>query len=208
MNSDIDTINELLKDFVPIISKPIKKIADDEIFTDIPDYDGDYQISNYGTIVSFKSGIGKILNQSTTTSDYEYVNLCKNGKEKTRPIHVLVAITYLNHRPDGHKLVVDHIDGDKTNNKVSNLQIITHRENIKKRKDKNKYSGVYPHKQKWQVKIYVNTKRIHFGLYAEEEEAAKVAQNVYDSIEINKYVDCSKIIAIERNDIIYDRHYT
>jgi hypothetical protein len=50
-----------------------------------------------------------------------------------------MAITYLNHIPQNHKLVIDHIDGNKLNNKIENLQIVTNFENLcKGRFDKTK----------------------------------------------------------------------
>lgn len=50
-------------------------------------------------------------------------------------VHLLVAESFLNHKTDGtNKIVVDHIDNDKTNNKLENIQLITIERKLFKRK--------------------------------------------------------------------------
>ncbi len=58
------------------------------------------------------------------------------GKSELFKVHQLVATAFLNYdrskydRHDIRSLVVDHIDGDKTNNKLDNLEVVTQAENI------------------------------------------------------------------------------
>ena len=93
------------------------------------------------------------------------------------PIHVYSDLYGPDQIP--MKQVVDHIDGDILNNSVKNLQILTHRENIKKANRKQKSSnfiGVTWHKnrQLWRSYINVNKKQIHLGFY-EQQKQAKLA---------------------------------
>ena len=98
----------------------------EEIWKDVPGYEGLYQASNLGRI---KSDI-KIKNQTKSKSKkYLMVYLYKQNVKKTIAVHQLIAMTFLNHTPCGHKIVVDHIDNNHLNNKLINLQLITHREN-------------------------------------------------------------------------------
>ena len=67
----------------------------------------------------------KILNQRINYYGYYVVSIHKEFR-----VHQLMAITYLNHVQQNHKLVVDHIDGNKLNNKIENLQIVTNWQNL------------------------------------------------------------------------------
>ena len=92
---------------------------------DIPGYDGRYTIADDGTIYNKK---GKIVKYRVSSRGYHRVNL-SNGKEiKTHRVHRLVAITYI--PTEDKSLEVDHIDGNKNNNHVSNLRWCTGKENV------------------------------------------------------------------------------
>ena len=108
-----------------------------EIWKDIPDYEGIYKISNLGNIKRIlKSGREKIKKQTIANTGYYYIQLSNNGKNKVYQVHQLVAMAFLNHKPCGFKLVVDHINNIKTDNSVENLQILSHRKNVSKTKNK------------------------------------------------------------------------
>ena len=103
----------------------------EEIWKDIEGYNGDYQVSNLGRVKSFKYGKEKILKPQKLNTGYLSINLCKNGKMKTSRINRLVAEAFL---PNPENLSeVDHINSDKTNNCVENLQWISHVENCRKK---------------------------------------------------------------------------
>ena len=115
-----------------------------EEWKDIKGYEGCYQISNYGRIKSMQRKVAsrggclkslpeKIITPLYTSNGYLNVVASKSQKRKTLIIHHLVAEYFIGDRPDG--LVIDHIDGNKTNNHVSNLRYITTKENLRKRKD-------------------------------------------------------------------------
>ena len=90
-------------------------------------------------------------------------------------------MSFLGHEPNGHALVVNHIDFDKTNNHVSNLEIVTNRENTNQKhlKSSSKYIGVGWDKsrQKWVSRIRINGKLKQLGRFNTEIEAHITYQN-------------------------------
>ena len=98
----------------------------------------------------------------------------------------MVSIAFLNHKPCGYKLVVDHIDNNPSNNNVNNLQIITHRENCSKdkRNGTSKYVGVSWSKgmKKWTVNIAFKGKIKHLGYFEDELEASEKYNNFLKTI--------------------------
>ena len=88
-----------------------------------------YAIGETGEVISFKEGTSKFKSTHTNTDGYLTVGLCGlDGRVHTKAVHSLVAQAFLGPRPQD--MVVDHIDGDKTNNNVTNLHYVTHRQNI------------------------------------------------------------------------------
>lgn len=84
-------------------------------------------LENFPNYRIYKSGIivgsrGSNLKGDITNRGYQRVTLCYNGKTKRFTVHRLVAITYLGDNPN---LVVNHIDGNKTNNALHNLEWCT-----------------------------------------------------------------------------------
>lgn len=148
-----------------------------EIFKDIPNYEGVYRVSNTGKIQRIFKG-GRIKDKKLTKSNTGYlvVQLSLNGKNKVFQVHQIVAMAFLNHIPNGHKFVVDHINNNPLDNRVENLQIILSRVNTSKdRKNcSSKFTGVTWHKatEKWIVQIVNKDKREYLGLYEDELEAS------------------------------------
>lgn len=97
----------------------------------IEGYEGLYEISNLGNVRSLnyrnKKGCIKIMNPKNTTTGYYNICLMKDKKKTYPKIHRLVAQAFIPN-PD-NKPIVNHIDGDKHNNAVSNLEWCTHKEN-------------------------------------------------------------------------------
>lgn len=107
-----------------------------EVWKDIPNYEGLYQISNLGNVKSLcfgarnirKSNIVKLLHQSPNNLGYHKVELYKDGKSKMFYVHRLVAISFIPN-PD-NKPQINHKDGNKDNNTVDNLEWVTSKENL------------------------------------------------------------------------------
>ena len=160
-----------------------------EEYRDVKGFEGLYQISDLGNVKSFKRNKERILKGSTDIKGYIQITLGKDGKAYNRTMHQLVAIAFLGHEPNGFKgLVVDHIDNNPLNNRLDNLQLITHRENItKERRGVSKYTGVTWSKQqkKWRAGITINGNRKVLGFFAKELEAAAAYQVALKNYEFN-----------------------
>ena len=170
-----------------------------EVWKDVKNFEGIYQVSNIGRIKSLERYVNhwrggkkrvneKIMLLSLDGHGYFRADLSFNGISKTRKVHQLVAESFLNHTPCGFKLVVNHIDFNKQNNNVDNLEIVTNRENsnMKHIKSKSKYVGVTFHtpSMKWCATIWINGKNKHLGYYYSELKASKAYQTALK--EINK----------------------
>lgn len=167
-----------------------------EEYKDIQGYENIYQISNFGNVKSLdrividsRKGVrkykGKILKATKDGTGYLRVVLCKEGKRKDMKVHQLVAIAFLGHKPNGYKIVVDHIDNNPLNNKLSNLQIISNREDCSKdKKGTSKYTGVNWHtnNQKWIAKITIKGKKKHLGYFSDELLAHKAYQTALTNL--------------------------
>jgi len=162
-----------------------------EIFKDVVDYEGIYQISNFGNVKSLKRNVKhnrggyrvvkeKILKPSKDGHGYLIVTICKNGVKKTKKIHIMVCESFFNHKTCGFDLVIDHVDSNKENNNLDNLQIISQRENSSKERTfksglpvgvtLDKRSNIYI------SRITINKKRLYLGCYKSIEEASNIYQ--------------------------------
>ena len=149
-----------------------------EIWKDIKDYEGYYQISSNGQVKSLLTN--KILIGDTNNLGYRRVTLYSPIKKRFF-IHRLVALHFCEGYQDG--LIVNHKDGDKANNKAENLEWVTHSENDL-HAYKNNLRKPQPCKFKHKVIAYdLNTKTI-VKIYNNVEECAKdlkvARSNIYN----------------------------
>ncbi len=101
-----------------------------EIFLKINNYN-DYEISNYGRVKSLKHNMIRFLKpdlSNHTHTTYKYVRLSINGKTSKKAIHRLVGEHFVNGY--NSKLHINHIDNNGLNNHYTNLEWVTHSENM------------------------------------------------------------------------------
>lgn len=162
-----------------------------EVWKDIQGYEGFYQVSNYGNIrgvdrTRICRGIvmpikGRILKQKISRFGYYHVTLGKDAKHTTFMSHRLVALAFIDNTEN--KSQVNHIDGNKLNNHISNLEWNTPRENMThgrlRMNTSSKYTGVawYKPTNKWRSQINIDGKNINIGYFHSEIEAAKSYQD-------------------------------
>lgn len=107
---------------------------EEEIWKDIKDYEGLYQVSNYGRVKSlykktnFNTSKETILSPGIDKRGYLQVVIYKESKPRGRRIHRLVAETFIEN-PE-NKRTINHLDENKLNNKSNNLKWATDQENI------------------------------------------------------------------------------
>ena len=173
---------------------------ENEEWRDVKGYEGIYQVSNLGRVKSLPREIcngrrciiskERFLKAGINNNGYETVVLCKNKDQKSKKVHKLVAVEFLNHTPCGYELVVDHINDVKTDNRVENLQLVTARFNVRKTPKEHyssKFKGVSLDKKsnKWLAQIRVNGKKKNLGLFTCELEASEKYQEELEKLVIN-----------------------
>lgn len=101
-----------------------------EIWKDVPEYEGIYQVSNFGNVRSLNYNNNKKTKEIAKKSHkngYLTVVLCKNAEKKNKSIHRLVALAFIPN-PNNYPCV-NHIDARKENNNVENLEWCTYKQN-------------------------------------------------------------------------------
>ena len=95
---------------------------------DLVGFEGLYKVGSDGVLYSVRNGrLTRLV--GGTDGNYRHHSLRKDGKQYQRTLHSLVAKTFIPN-PEG-KAEVNHIDGDKMNNRVDNLEWVTRSENAK-----------------------------------------------------------------------------
>lgn len=120
----------------PHLHRPVAESLPGEEWRLIPGTEGIYAASNLGRIkreghhlgVIGRTWPGKLIEGSTNQDGYLVMRPYRRPDRRTVAIHRLVALTFLGPCPEG--LEVNHIDGNRTNNAVSNLEYVTHHENV------------------------------------------------------------------------------
>lgn len=168
-----------------------------EIYKDIQGYENLYKVSNYGNIKSLFKGEDKaIVLKTSIVCGYISCGLWNGGKGKMIKNHRIVAQTFIPN-PE-NKPEVNHIDGNRFNNHVSNLEWCTQRENtchrqktVNKKIKKSKYIGVSPASEcvnRWVATCLLNKKNHYLGIFGSEEEAHQAYLNFLKENNIeNKY---------------------
>jgi hypothetical protein len=98
-----------------------------KVWATIPGYEGRYMTNLYGDIYSERSG--RLLAKVVNKSGYNRVDLCKGGERKSKLVHRIVAETFIPNPQN--KPQVNHINGNKIDNRVQNLEWATPEENYR-----------------------------------------------------------------------------
>jgi len=176
-----------------------------EEWRDISGYEGLYQVSNLSRVKSLDRTLdisnpprkrffkGKILSPIKSKIGYLVVSLTDDDKKrKIHYIHRLTAIAFI---PNSNGVdTINHIDSDKTNNSLDNLEWCTQRENMshffKGREKTSAYIGVSYNKieKRWYAVIRIKNKPIWLGAYKKEKDAISAHRKYMTENNIqNKY---------------------
>ncbi len=150
-----------------------------EMWKDIKDYEGYYQISNLGRVKSINfnnTKQEKLMALTTTWDGYKKLRLSKMGKAKAYLSHRLVAVQFISNFEN--KPFVNHINGIKSDNRIENLEWCTQSENcIHSMKVLGNISGAtgktgYLNKNSKEVHQYT-TNGDFIGKYGSQKEAER-----------------------------------
>lgn len=148
-----------------------------EIWKDVIGYEGLYQVSSFGNVKSLSrerttnGGLfvskEKLL-KAGTDCGYKKVVLTKNGVRSTKKVHRLVASAFLGDEPN---LCVNHIDSNRSNNRVENLEWVTQLQNVRHARINNRYPKNILTENHKKILKDVNSKKV----------ICTKTMNVYDS---------------------------
>jgi len=158
---------------------------ENEIWKDVVGFEGLYEVSNFGRIKGLEKKCNgrwvghtfrrfeRIMKQNILPCGYVHIGLKKNKKQYSKTIHSLVWDAFIGNPPKKESTYqIDHIDGNKNNNRLDNLQLLTHRENTAKSvKKEGKLTGAFKNGNKWIARVSVNNRLKSLGNYDTQELA-------------------------------------
>ena len=164
--------------------------------TDVKNFDG-YKIHRNGFVISFKYKKPRILKSRVSKhgNGYEYVNLMKDGKYHTVFVHLLVAQHFM--KDYDPSLQVNHIDGVKTHNKLTNLEMVTQSQNLKHAIQHGLMPAPPRHEAHWSAKLnwekVREIRRLYStGNYSQSELAKKfgvIQRQIYNIVTLRNWVE-------------------
>lgn len=172
-----------------------------EIWRDVLGFEGLYQVSNLGKVkrlvreVHKNNNLTQIFPEKLIPSQkhingYYSVHLSNGIERKRLSLHRVVGMAFLDKIPN--KEEINHIDCDKSNNQLTNLEWVNRSENqsyaFKFKQKTSKYTGVCFFKNKWISNICINGKKIQIGKFNTEQEAYLARKKFEEENNIqNKY---------------------
>lgn len=154
-----------------------------EVWKDIKGYEGLYRVSNYGRVKSLKRNTAceRILKPRLDKGGYLYINLSKNGICKSKKVHRLVGdcfILNLKHKPQ-----INHIDGNKTNNYVNNLEWSTAAENARHAVD----TGLWVWDDAKKDRLSISMRKIGVNNLNSDIQSTHTRGHICGCVPINQY---------------------
>ena len=147
--------------------------------------DSDYSINELGVVKNLNTG--NIINPFLI-SQYPAVNISVGGKRKTCYVHHIAAFVFLDYVAKRGLISINHIDANKQNNRLDNLEIITHRRNSaltyinKKRELPTGVVQTTVGRRRFKAQIsYLGTNK-YLGCYMTAQEAHDVYMSASDAI--------------------------
>jgi hypothetical protein len=173
-----------------------------EIWKAIPEYQGLYEVSNFGNVKSIKNGKERKV-KCTSDGKYLFVCLSKYGEVISRRVHQLVAMVFMDYTPDGTKRVsVEHINGIKSDNRLTNLRLTNRKQDITKERIVKERRP--PMKKNLRVKSFINfCKHVynldiqtHYHLYErainDKAQHSKIVLHVCEALSLDPVLVLSK----------------
>lgn len=150
-----------------------------EIWKDVVGYEGLYEVSSVGRVNNVCKSV--IVPSFRYSDGYLAVNLYKERNRKMRSIHSLIAEAFINNSYRDKRLVVNHINFIRDDNRLENLEVVTQRENSNQKHlpSTSKYTGVCWKKDAnmWVSSISINGKPKKLGYFKDEYEAHLYYEN-------------------------------
>lgn len=158
---------------------------EEEIWKDIPGYEGIYQASNLGEVKSLDRYVASktpgsirhirgVVLKPKLRNGYLFVDLCRDNKRSSPNIHQIVCLVFMGHTFESFANVINHIDGNKSNNRIDNLEIISQRENVHayfKKAIAGYRFGACNDNGRFRSSIYVDGRKYHLGCFEKREDA-------------------------------------
>jgi hypothetical protein len=131
-----------------------------EVWKNVVGFENIYQVSNFGNIIRVSKD--SLLKPTLNRYGYLYVSLSNNGSSVKKTVHQIVATAFIGDFNYGD--IVNHIDGVKTNNHISNLEKSTTQDNnihsfklgLRKRPGSSEYYCVGTVRKKYKDKVYIS----------------------------------------------------
>ena len=165
-----------------------------EEWREIKGYEGFYDVSNKGRVRSYpRSGTPTLtikIAKQWVHKGYYRVALWRNNKGVQCSPHLLVWDTFGDEPRNGRILQVDHIDENKLNNSIKNLQLLAARDNLRKSKKYHKEEGVPVGvhwdkvSKKYRLQLQENNIKRHYGRFSDLQSAIKKYQEVTGDVNV------------------------
>lgn len=168
-----------------------------EEWRDIKGFEGVYQVSSLGRIKSLAREVltkngkikpikEKILKLNDNGEGYKLITLYGEFGRRRETVHVLLAEAFLGHQKGSWDAICDHINHNPSDNRLENIQIITQRENVSRKRGDftSEYVGVCRRAGgKFTAQISIEGTKYHLGSFNQEIQAAQAYQEVLEDIE-------------------------